>query len=167
MLYGDCLTCGKSKALKCHVGCSGYRESAALFLRRWSDGKLLSISRGENLLDWGMPGGKRDPEDESTEHACAREALEEAGVVVDVRNLRPIFKDFVSGEGRSGYFCTTFTVVPQDAAKLPAVLPVTREGTVRWIDPLEIVNTHATFRSYNRRMFDALNIWGLLRYSEQ
>ncbi len=52
------------------------------------DGRLLVVQRGQEpgLGQWSVPGGRVEP-GETVAQACAREVLEETGVVVDVGAL--------------------------------------------------------------------------------
>lgn len=52
---------------------------AAVLLVKRSDGKILTVSRGRDLTDWGNPGGKID-EGETPAEAAIRETWEETGL---------------------------------------------------------------------------------------
>lgn len=52
-------------------------------------GEVLAVSRKNNHNDFGLVGGKRDPEDESNTDAAIRECKEETGL--DISNLRMVF----------------------------------------------------------------------------
>ena len=65
-------------------------------------GRALSVSRGHDTLDLGMPGGWVES-GATVAQAAARELWEETGLRVDARDLEPIYQ-----QGS----CTTFTTRP-------------------------------------------------------
>jgi 8-oxo-dGTP pyrophosphatase MutT (NUDIX family) len=75
------------------------RRAVCLLALR-ADGKILSIYRNNKPLGWGLIGGKVDP-GETDEFAVAREANEEAGVIVTAvqkifQRTSRVFKDRAS-----------------------------------------------------------------------
>lgn len=116
------------------VGPSGYR--------------ILSISRGDDLKDWGLVGGKVEP-GESMEKCLMREVQEEAGVIVSL--MVPVY----TGMARTR-ITTTFLALE---ATLPEKMYVTREGTVAWKQLLEVMADDCTYRDYNLRMFKHMGLW--------
>lgn len=46
------------------------------------DGKILCVSRKEDHTSFGLPGGKRDPEDASVKDTAIRETFEETDIIV-------------------------------------------------------------------------------------
>lgn len=56
------------------------------------DGRVVLISRKNKPLGWAIPGGFVD-EGESVEHAAWREALEETGLEVELKELLYIYSD--------------------------------------------------------------------------
>lgn len=53
------------------------------------EGLVLGVSRKDNHEDFGLPGGKMDPEDDDVTDAAIREVKEETGL--DIYNLQLIF----------------------------------------------------------------------------
>jgi ADP-ribose pyrophosphatase YjhB (NUDIX family) len=62
-------------------------------------GEVLAVSRKDNHKDFGLVGGKVDPEDATPEDAAIRETKEETGL--DITNLRLIYATHKNG--RMGY----------------------------------------------------------------
>jgi 8-oxo-dGTP diphosphatase len=64
------------------------RVACAGALVRHPDGRLLVVLRGHDpgRGTWSLPGGRVEP-GETTAQACAREVLEETGLVVEVGRL--------------------------------------------------------------------------------
>ena len=62
-------------------------------------GEVLAVSRKDNHEDFGLIGGKVDPEDNTPEDAAIRETKEETGL--DITNLRLIYA--MHRNGRMGY----------------------------------------------------------------
>lgn len=64
------------------------------------EGLILAVSRKDNHNDFGLPGGKMDPEDNNDPMATAiRECKEETGL--DITNLRLVFA--IHKSGNMGY----------------------------------------------------------------
>jgi 8-oxo-dGTP pyrophosphatase MutT (NUDIX family) len=123
---------------------------AVCFLLMSKSGQVLAISRGDSH-EWGLPGGKVEP-NESLEVAVVREMFEETGYVVAAP--QSVYTAFVPGE--TNFLCTTFIghVVAQ-APDAPRSLPF--EGRVEWVDPA-ILTMSTPFPDYNKALFDHLNI---------
>ena len=117
-------------------------------------GRILSISRGPYLDDWGLVGGKVEP-GENLEDAIVREAHEEAEVKFATTPL-PVFTTMALTR-----MCTTFLVT---AFGLPPdlELPHTREGKVAWKHTYELCAPGSTYRGYNEALFKHLGLrWRL------
>lgn len=125
------------------------RHAVCCLLMRES-GEILAISRGDDTNEWGMPGGKVEP-NESLEVAVVRETYEETGVVIAAP--QSVYTAFVPGE--SNFICTTFVAhIVAQAPDAPRSVPY--EGEVGWAHPA--VLARGPFGEYNRALFDHLNI---------
>lgn len=122
-------------------------------MRRPNDGHILSVSRGHDISDWGLPGGEAEHGETPTQTA-ARELCEETGVTTDA-NTR-----FVSlYNGMSLYhFTTIFGIdgvifLPRDGYQ-----SIPFEGYVDWLDPEQLTKPSCTFAVIQRELFTTLGI---------
>lgn len=72
------------------------------------EGKVLAVSRKDNHDDFGLPGGKVDPEDNSLEDALIREVKEETGLTIRKESLTQVYSKFKDGYMGYTYFCDDF-----------------------------------------------------------
>lgn len=114
-------------------------------------GRVLSISRGDDLNDWGLVGGKVEV-GETFEEAIIREAVEEASCHLVEHHFYPIFTAIGRTRLTTTFLATVFGLPPDPE------LPHTREGQVAWKFPYELCTSTATYRAYNRRLFEQLRI---------
>ena len=115
---------------------------AACCLIRRKDGKVLAVSRGNDLTQWGMPGGHVE-QGEDVEDGAARELWEETGIIAD--KMTPLF---VGVEKNGGFEVTTFSCTGHGKMRS------SEEGQVRWVDPKVLIN--GPFGEYARKLFDQL-----------
>jgi 8-oxo-dGTP pyrophosphatase MutT (NUDIX family) len=125
--------------------------------------QALGISRGEDLSNWGLPGGKVDP-GESIRFAACRELEEETQIWVPQDSVEPVFTQLSVSLQLSendpeitNYLNTTF-IVAHSKVVLPDPLPSSREGTVMWKFLDEYLTDSCTFREYNRKLFEHLHL---------
>lgn len=116
---------------------------AVCILIQNDEGQILGVSRKHDPNDFGLPGGKVDP-DESEEEAVVRELKEETGL--DITGIKKVFQHTAEREFWTS--CWTGTVSGE--------IHTREKGVVRWID--KEVLLRGAFGEYNGRLFKALNI---------
>ena len=125
--------------------------------------EILAISRGEDLTNWNLPGGKVE-EHETPAEAVIRETFEEVGrmpggMVSMVGSKAgmpiPVFRQLCRGE--VNFFNTTFMArMPIQTPEDGSPLHKTREGTVQR-QPLEmLLRDTCSFRDHNEILFRTL-----------
>jgi 8-oxo-dGTP pyrophosphatase MutT (NUDIX family) len=121
-------------------------KQAACCLIMSHDGTILTVSRKDNPLAFGIPGGKVDPGEQPID-AAARELTEETGLFAT--KLHQIF----SRRDAQGFVTTTF------ACEVEGQIDTDEEGIIKWVHP-SVLASDATspFAAYNRDMFDTLGI---------
>jgi 8-oxo-dGTP pyrophosphatase MutT (NUDIX family) len=111
------------------------------------NGLFLAITRGHESEQIGFPGGKSE-EGESTKETAIRECFEETGFLVS--DCSELFTDVVNGDTK---FETTCFI----ANKFSGALKESEEGKVFWAQK-ELFLTNSPFASYNKKVFDFLNV---------
>lgn len=125
-------------------------RAACVLIRR--GGKVLAVSRKDDMTAMGIPGGKVDPEDgapgmiETLATAAARELREETGLSVPPNRLRFVYES----QEDDGYTTTTFEALWSDVR---GPIRTAEVGRVRWIDPSELIT--GPFGRYNADMLAA------------
>lgn len=115
-------------------------------------GLVLGITRGFNMADIGLPGGKADPEDPSLEVAASREAFEETGVRVDPATLVYVTENPGPRGTHVTFFAPRVIAWPTKFGSDPF------EGYVGFFEPAAFVNPAAPYRAYNERAFKKLGL---------
>jgi mutator protein MutT len=113
------------------------------------DGRICAISRKNNTMDLGLPGGKVDP-GETEDEALKRELREELGIKVK-KYHRLFASPDECGYWFITYFVYDYTGRPHDAEKKGAI--------VTWVPPLRMISPFNSFAEYN---FGLLSYLGLL-----
>jgi ADP-ribose pyrophosphatase YjhB (NUDIX family) len=107
------------------------------------NGLVLGVSRKDDHNDFGLPGGKMDPEDGDDPKVTAiRETKEETGL--DITNLRLIFA--IHKDGFMGY-----TYLADYSGKIEHDEP----HVVKW-QPMEVM-VNGRFGRYNQLVAESLN----------
>ena len=115
-LQGDVESMGDAEAA--HL--STLPKTAVIYVTKGN--KVLAVSRGDDMQDLNMPGGRVEP-GEDPEDAAVRELWEETGLKAD--EIYPIYTRV-----NKGYLVTAFRV-PHFHGKLSP----SDEGTPSWEDP--------------------------------
>lgn len=121
--------------------------NAVCVLIRDKDGLFLGVSRKTNHNDFGLPGGKVEPEDISDVDAIRREVREETGL--ELTNIERKFT--LPCVDKNGMIpCTLFT------ADYFGEINHNEPHVVKWVRPETILL--GSFSEYNKEVFDRLNI---------
>lgn len=115
------------------------KKAAAVILFN-TRGLILGVSRKDNSMDWGLPGGKLEP-GETFEEAAIRETKEETGL--DIFGLHKVFE-----RQDHEYEVVTF------AAHYTGEISSSEKGVVSWItfDHLKA----GSFGQYNKMLEETL-----------
>jgi 8-oxo-dGTP pyrophosphatase MutT (NUDIX family) len=124
------------------------KKAACIYIKK--DGKILAVSRRNNLNKFGLPGGKLD-HGEYYKEAAVRELKEETGIEIDPVCLDTVHVGTCEGE----YWCVTYIAEPinDQEIKFPQELKGDA-GTVAWVDP-EILYS-GPFGEYNKQVSKAV-----------
>lgn len=109
------------------------------------DDELLTIERGDGT-GIALIAGKREPS-ETPAQAAAREAFEEAGIIVDPRHLVLVFERVTEND----HLVQTF--IPRRWQGTPRS---SHEGVVRWRKPAALIEEGSAFPLYNRELLRRL-----------
>ena len=110
-------------------------------------GLVLGVSRKDNHKDFGLPGGKMDPEDNNDPMATAiRECKEETGL--DITNLRLVFA--IHKSGNMGY-----TYLADYTGEINHNEP----HVVKWVPFQVLIN--GSFGRYNEMVSESLTSMGV------
>ena len=122
-------------------------------------GGVLGISRKHDDTQWGLPGGKVDPEDgyprfiDNLKKAASRELFEETGIKVPPGDLVYLYSGICENtkEGGESFWTVTFSAIgwrnvfPKQQPDEP------KPAWVSWKDLLT-----GPFGTYNRGVYDAV-----------
>lgn len=118
---------------------------AACVLVEREDGAILCVSRYDNLSDWNLPGGKREPGESAIANAV-RELKEETGLIATQKFLVLAH----SGPCGNDFCCDTYMVKRwQVSGKIKS----SHEGTADWKTWADILKPECSFFEYNRELF--------------
>lgn len=106
------------------------------------EGLILGVSRKDNHTDFGLPGGKMDPEDNNNPITTAiRECKEETGL--DISDLQLVFAIHKSGNMGHTYL-----------AKYSGEINHNEPHVVKWV-PMEVL-VNGCFGRYNKMVSESL-----------
>jgi 8-oxo-dGTP diphosphatase len=111
--------------------------------------KILAVTRKGTESDWGLPGGKVEP-NETPEEAANRECMEEVGV--RVFDLKLVYE----GPSLDSSTCWVKTYEALSWGNWPrAVEPNTRVSWITWAKMLDLKNS---FVAYNMKLYEYLKV---------
>jgi hypothetical protein len=107
------------------------------------DGKVLAVSRGNDMTNFNMPGGYVE-DGEDPKDACVRELWEETGL--RAKELSPIYSRAEGGKLITTYKIESYT----------GDLKSSHEGTPDWVDPHFIMSSQ--YGDYFKSMLSSSNV---------
>jgi 8-oxo-dGTP pyrophosphatase MutT (NUDIX family) len=113
---------------------------AAVIVAVREDGKVLGVTRGENIHDINLPGGMREPEDGNILDTARREFFEETGLVAG--NMKPVLSWRQNGK----------LLVAFQAMNWKGRLRPSAEGYPVWVPRDRLFRPSCTHREANRRL---------------
>jgi 8-oxo-dGTP pyrophosphatase MutT (NUDIX family) len=127
--------------------CDDLVGHAALVLVVDPDGRVLAISRGDDVWDWGLPGGNSEADLDCTIADTAfRELEEETGVVAG--ELSFLYR-------APSYTCCVTTFVAEIIDEWPEILRSEPfEGYVGWVEPEVLVARTSRYRNHARMVLE-------------
>ena len=124
---------------------------AGCILYQRADGLILAVDRFNKSgvpFDYGLPGGKLEPNETPLE-AAMREAREETGLIVSILEN----KSFAQMDAEC-YMTFVYRALVADETKVRS----SAEGETLWVTPEQLLGPQCTFRDFNRY---ALKVFGL------
>ena len=133
------------------TGCFSVFISVCIFCIN-EHGLILSVARRGTTDQWGLVGGKVDPEDESFALAAVRELEEETGLKVSPNDISLLFTRECLGE--TDYVTHTFQL---DSKHIPDNFEFKGDaGPVKWATKQDLLN--GPFAIYNKSLFERLKL---------
>ena len=114
------------------------------------DNQVLAVSRKDNHSDFGLPGGKVDPEDVNCIEAIIREVKEETGLTVYEKDLTQIFSMHRDEYMGYTYLCSR---------KLHGPIETDEPHVVKWSNYQEVKD--GSFGYWNTLVYESLVSMGI------
>lgn len=115
------------------------------------DGYVLAISRGTDLSNWSLPGGKTEA-GESFEEAALRELFEETGVDGRTGRLSPVLEEYQARKHAVIFLLEGQVLMPPVLESRPF------EGYVDWKRPDELLAPTCWHREQNVVAFSRVGL---------
>lgn len=129
------------------------KKAVSVLIER--QGLFLSVSRRNDVTQWGLPGGKVDP-GETVAEAAVRETGEEVGLALNARDLKPVYTGICPGKGVDDTYEVQAYVVKVGDELLASLAPE-RGLYVAWLPAAALTNpVLCPFARYNVNAFEAL-----------
>ena len=129
------------------------KRAACALIQRPQDGAVLSVSRGHDTSDWGLPGGRVE-RNETLPEAAERELAEETGVKLHPHSrLKPICNGLSGNHIVTIYSVEGNILIPNDGMR-----SIPFEGYVDWLPPEELCKSTCTFAEFQRNLFTHFGI---------
>jgi len=109
---------------------------------------IIYVSLKADLTDFGLPGGKVDP-DETYEEAAVREMMEETGVQININDSCKVIEDGIDDHG---YHVKTFLVTDFDYDQ---ELKSEEEAVIKW-GPVEDLLKSVKYKKHNEKCYRIL-----------
>lgn len=122
----------------------GAYGTSVLIYKSCSNGiMILGVARRDNPNEWGMPGGKRNPEETEIE-AAIRECREETGLIIS--NLKEINRRMVGPKEAVAFLCDW------------SGIPTNQEGEpeCHWLQPEDLMR--GIFGEFNTTLFKKMKL---------
>lgn len=125
------------------------REAAVMIVIN-DEGKVLGVSRRNDKTKFGLPGGKKDP-DETVGETAVRETKEETGVDVRVCDYLYVREESPIETGGEWFYTYCFFALNWSGEPHNS-----EEGEVKWLTVSELTDPNSAFPLYNAATFEVL-----------
>ena len=125
-----------------------------------SKGQVLLVSRPNKSNEYGLPGGKVDPNENSFQ-AAKRELIEEVGITEDmIKSWKEIYCEWCYGKDGKDYWSHTYYAILKDPSiditKLSQSLEDSERDVVALWGSADML-LQGPFAEYNKEMIQAYN----------
>ena len=113
-----------------------------------SKGEIVAVSRKDDHSDFGLPGGKCDPEDLNMLDACIRELSEETGLFYEIEKFIKIHQGTHGDYWQATYYVSVISDLDD------SVFEYDEPHVVKWSDWQTVFD--GSFGEYNKIVHDKL-----------